>query len=88
MLFCNHQRTAKADDLFIEISNTRLERISKFKYLGVLLDNALSWKDHAEHIGSSQTNLLSTLQYFSPSIFRLLFACLGQLWGWEQSLSR
>ena len=44
MLVGTHQRTAEADDLVIEISNTRLERVNKFKYLGVLLDNTLSWK--------------------------------------------
>ena len=43
MLVGTHPRTAEADDLVIEISNTRLERVHKFKYLGVLLDNTLSW---------------------------------------------
>ena len=28
-----HQRTAEADDLVIDISNTRLERVNEFKYL-------------------------------------------------------
>ena len=41
MLVDTHQSTAKADDLVIEISNTRLERVNKFKYLGVL-NNTLS----------------------------------------------
>ena len=106
MLVGTHQRTAEADELVIEISNTRLERVNKFKYLGVLLDNTLSSKDHVEYIGnkissrlgilrsassaqgSSQTNFANALQYFSPTIVRLLFAYLGQLWDWEQSLSR
>ena len=44
MLVGTYQRTAEADDLVIEISNSRLERVNKFKYLGVLLDNTLSWK--------------------------------------------
>ena len=33
MLVPTHQRTAEADKLVIEISNTRLERVNKFKYL-------------------------------------------------------
>ena len=41
MLVGTHQRTAEADDLVIEISNTRLERVSKFKYIGVQ-NNTLS----------------------------------------------
>ena len=36
MLVGTHQRTAEADDLVVEISNTPLERVDKFKYLGVL----------------------------------------------------
>ena len=45
MLVGTHQRTAEADGLGIEISKTRLERlerVKKFKYLGVLLDDTLS----------------------------------------------
>ena len=52
MLVGTHQSTAEADNLVLEISNTRLERVNKFKYLGVLLNNTLSWKDHIEYIGN------------------------------------
>lgn len=45
MFVGTHQRTAEADNLVIEISNMHFERVSKFKYLGVFLDNTLSWKD-------------------------------------------
>ena len=34
MLVGTHQRTAEADELVIEISNTRLERVNKFNILG------------------------------------------------------
>ena len=33
VLIGTHQRTAEADGLAIEISNTRLERVNRFKYL-------------------------------------------------------
>ena len=62
MLVGTHQRTAKADELVIEISNTRLERVNKFKYLGVLLDNILSWKDHVEYIGNKISSGLGILR--------------------------
>jgi len=62
LLTGTHQRTAEADELVIEISNTRLERVSKFKYLGVFLDNTLSWKDHVEYIGNKISSRLGILR--------------------------
>ena len=62
MLVSTHQRTAEADDLVIEISNTRLERVNKFKYLKVLLDNTLSWKDQVEYIGNKISSRLGILR--------------------------
>ena len=61
MLVGTHQRTTEADDLVIEISNTRLGRVNKFKYLGVLLGNTLSWKDHVEYIGHKISSRLGIL---------------------------
>ena len=34
----------------------------KFKYLGVLLDNTLSWKDHVEYIGNKISSRLGILR--------------------------
>ena len=48
ILVGTHQRTAEADDLVTGISNKCLERVNKFKYFKVLLDNTISWKDHKE----------------------------------------
>ena len=45
-----------------QISNTRLQRVNKFKYLGVLLDNTLSWKDHVEYIGNKISSRLGILR--------------------------
>ena len=61
ILVGTHQRTAEADDLVIEISNTRLERVNRFKCLGVLLDNTISWKDHIEYIGNKISFRLGVL---------------------------
>ena len=62
MLVGTYQRTTEAEDLVIEISNTRLERVNKFKYLWVLLDNTLSWKDHIEYIGNNISSRLGILR--------------------------
>ena len=41
MLFCTHEKFVVAQIL-----------VNNFKYLGVLLDYTLSWKDHVEYIGN------------------------------------
>ena len=61
MLVGTHQSTAEADDLVIEISNKRLERVNLFKYLGVL-NNTLSWKDHIEYISNKTSSSLVCIE--------------------------
>ena len=87
MLVGTHQRTAEADDLVIEISNTRLERVNKFKYLGVLLDNTLSWNDHVEYIGNKISYRLArkvlpkpTLQMLYNTLVLPLFDYCSPVW--------
>ena len=62
MLVGTHQRTTAAQDLVIDISNTCLDRIYNFKYLGVLLDHTLSWTDHVEYIGPKISSRLGILR--------------------------
>ena len=62
VLVVTRQRTAEVDDLVIQISNRLLERVNKFKYLGVLLDNTPSWKDHTEYIGNKISPRLDVLR--------------------------
>ena len=40
----------------------RLELVENFKYLGVLLDQILSWKDHIDYIGSILSSRLDVLR--------------------------
>ena len=46
----------------IDINNTCLEMVNNFKYLGVLLDRTLSWKDHVEYIGNKISSRLGMLR--------------------------
>ena len=66
MLVGTHQRIAEADDLVIEISNTRLERVDKFKCLGVLQDNTLG-RTTQHMITRSRLGVLAVRLRFSPS---------------------
>ena len=58
-----------------DISNTRLYRDFNFKYLGVLLDHTLSWKDHVEYIAfkiSFRLGILRRAHKVLPKFTRLM----------------
>ena len=42
----------------IQLYGKTLERVAKFSYLGVVLDENLSWKDHVEYVSSKVSRRL------------------------------
>ena len=46
MLFGSWQNLAKSPNFCIQLHGKILERVPKFSYLGVSMDETLSWKDH------------------------------------------
>ena len=50
MLFSNKKR--RHYDLNIKIDETKIEEVKKTKFLGVIIDNKLTWKDHVAHVAS------------------------------------
>ena len=48
MVFTNKKK--RLNDLNILIDGTRIEEVKKTKFLGVIIDNKLSWKDHVAHV--------------------------------------
>ena len=51
MVFSNKRR--KHYDLNIKIDGTKIEEVKKkTKFLGVIIDNKLTWKDHVAHVAS------------------------------------
>lgn len=62
MLIGRHQRLAKVDSFNIEVQKTKLDRIYKFKYLGVVLDPWLSWNDHIDYINTKISSRLGMLR--------------------------
>ena len=55
MLFGSWQNLAKSPNFCIQLHGKTLERVAKFSYLGVVLDETLSWKDHVEYVTKQQS---------------------------------
>ena len=50
MLMGTHPRLSQVGDLTVQAEGHNLERVEKFKYVGVMSDQNLSWKEHVENI--------------------------------------
>lgn len=62
MLLGTHQRLAKVSSFTVKARDTILQRVYKFKYLGVVLDPHLSWNEHIDHITSKISSRLGMLR--------------------------
>ena len=61
MLFGSRQNLAKSPNFCIQLHGKVLERVAKFSYLGVVLDETLSWKDHVEYVSNKVSSRLGLL---------------------------
>ena len=61
MLFGSRQNLAKSPNFCIQLHGKVLERVAKFSYLGVVLDETLSWKDNVEYVSSKVSSRLGLL---------------------------
>ena len=50
MVFTNKKK--RLDELNIMIDGIKIEEVRKTKFLGVIIDNKLSWKDHVTHVAN------------------------------------
>ena len=62
MLVGTHQRLATTANFNVSADSTNLERVEKFKYLGVFLDHTLSWKEHISYIVSKISSRLRMIR--------------------------
>ena len=54
MLLCNSQKLTRGDtDLKVHINNSLIDKVDKFKYLGVWLDPALTWNEQIDKISKT-----------------------------------
>ena len=97
MLFTNKKR--KDHDLNIMIDGTKIEEVKKTKFLGVIIDNKLSWQDHVASKVSrgmgmiikarNYLNRKSLLTLYYTFVYPYLTYC-NHIWGniYQSNLKR
>ena len=73
MLF--HRKQKHIDEVSVIINGTKIERVALFNFLGIMLDENLSWKSHIEEIGNKFSKVTGTL-YRLKSVFFQKVCCL------------
>ena len=61
MLIGTHQRLNAVESFSVAADNTSLERVDTFKYLGVTMEETLSWKEHVSLLGKKVSSRLALL---------------------------
>ena len=93
MIMGTPKMTSMIDQTDIILDNTKLDRVIKTKFLGVIIDENLTWKNHIDGITKtisrnigminklkgffSQTNSTYTVLYFSFTVYQLWNSHLG-----------
>ena len=52
MIIGSSQRMNKIDSISFKIDNMDLDEVSSFKYLGIVINNRLTWQDHVDQMFS------------------------------------
>lgn len=93
MLFGTYQKLATQTDFNIKIGGNVIDKVQKFLYLGVTLDENPSWKDHVTTISdkvSRRLGLLSRIRSFLTlkaakcvynSVVNPIFSYANTAWG-------
>ena len=76
MIIGSSQRLNKIDSISFKVDNMDLDEVSSFKYLGIVINNRLTWQDHVVKMFSKidkKLGLLKRIRYCLPLDTRLLF---------------
>ena len=76
MLIGSNKKLANVSSLSLSIFECDLDRVNKFKYLGIMLASDFTWSDHIEYVISKvnqRLGLLRRIKHLLPFTARLLF---------------
>ena len=95
MIMGSPKMTSMIDQTDIILDNTKLDRVTKTKFLGVIIDENLTWKNHIDGITktiSRNISMINKLKFFVPErTLRTLYCTLVlpfvnygiHIWGQE-----
>ena len=96
MIFLNHQKTITQNKIpCLKINNTNIERVTEFNFLGLTINEHLTWKSHAAKMANKISRTLGVMnrlkRYFPLSALKTMYdsLILSQLqfgitcWGFE-----
>ena len=66
MLF--HRKQKHIDEVSVIINGTKIERVASFNFLGIMIDENLSWKSHIE-MASSKISKVTSILYRLKNVF-------------------
>ena len=67
-----HQTSKPKNNIKVILDNVELSRVNKTKFLGVLIDENLTWKDHIDAISktmSRNVGMINKLKHFVPNVY-------------------
>ena len=75
-----HRKQKQVDEINVQINGTQIERVESFNFLGIMLDENLTWKSHIEMVAkkiSKVTGILYRLKnIFLESVLFVLYNSL------------
>ena len=75
-----HRKQKQVDEINVQINGTQIERVESFNFLGIMMDENLTWKSHIEMVAkkiSKVTGILYRLKNIFPE--NVLFVLYNSL---------
>ena len=75
-----HRKQKQVDEINVQINGTQIERVKSFNFLGIMLDEKLTWKSHIEMVAKKISKVTGIL-YRPKNIFpeNVLFVLYNSL---------
>ena len=77
MIFGTKNLLRNYNNISINYDNCDIEKVDKFKYLGVILDPLLSWADHIDYVSktvSERIGVIRRVKFYLPPTTLIMLA--------------